>query len=161
MFEDDQKKVSIYDDSNLKHIENPDKKRDHLKLTKETNFFNSFIRPAKRIKNSTRFVIYPESRWRKRWELFITFLLLYACCATPYILAFEDSQGSIETWTDVVDLEFVVDVFFFFDLVANFFFAYYNNELDLVDDKKKIAMRYMKSWFLVDLMAVFPFDTIF
>jgi len=52
----------------------------------------------------------------------------------------------------------VVDVFFFVDLVLNFFFAFYDKDFEIVEDRKKIAKSYLRSWFWVDLFAVLPFD---
>lgn len=33
--------------------------------------------------------------------------------------------------------------------------------MDIVDDRKEIAINYLKGWFLLDVMAVIPFDILF
>jgi len=43
----------------------------------------------------------------------------------------------------------------------NFHFAFYNSDFELIDDKKRIGLSYLKGWFLVDLLAVIPLDKIF
>ena len=55
----------------------------------------------------------------------------------------------------------LLDVIFLFDIILNFFSAYFNNEEKLVDKKQQIACNYLRSWFLVDLLSVLPFHYIF
>lgn len=106
-------------------------------------------------------IIYPEESWRQKWELFVALLLLYTCCATPFSLAFaEDSTGAV-TFADVVDQELIVDFFFAIDIVLNFFFAYHNQDYEMIDDKKEIAKSYLKGWFIIDFLAIIPFDKMF
>lgn len=43
----------------------------------------------------------------------------------------------------------------------NFFVAYENPVSgEIITDHKKIALRYLKGWFVVDLLATFPSDYI-
>ena len=79
---------------------------------------------------------------------------MYATLITPYRIAFieRDTLGWI-----IVDA--VVDLFFLIDLVLNlFFFAYYDLDEELIFDRKKIMKRYLKSWFIVDFIAIIPFN---
>ena len=46
---------------------------------------------TKKRKNTKPGIFYPENNFRQRWELFIALLLLYTCCVTPYVLAFNFS----------------------------------------------------------------------
>jgi potassium voltage-gated channel Eag-related subfamily H member 8 len=70
---------------------------------------------------------------------------------TPYRIAFTEDETL--GWT-IFDL--FVDSIFLIDLVATFFTAYYNNEDDLITDRKQIALNYFKSWFFIDFIAIFP-----
>ena len=56
---------------------------------------------------------------------------------------------------------YIVDAFFVMDIFVNFNTAVVVNELELITDRKKIAIHYIKSWFLIDLLSVIPFDIIF
>jgi hypothetical protein len=49
---------------------------------------------------------------------------------------------------------------FLIDLVLNFFSAYYDDEDDLIIDRTIIALRYLKSWFFIDFIAIIPFGAI-
>jgi len=39
--------------------------------------------------------------------------------------------------------------------------AYYDDDMDVVDDRKMIAKTYLGSWFTIDFLAIFPFSIIF
>ena len=54
-----------------------------------------------------------------------------------------------------------MDLIFLMDLVLNFFFAYYDDEYMLVDDRGAIAKNYLRSWFTVDLIAIIPISLLF
>jgi len=47
---------------------------------------------------------------------------------------------------------FLIDIFIIFDS------AFYNHEFIIVETRKIIAKEYIKSWFLVDLLAILPFE---
>ena len=78
---------------------------------------------------------------------------MYACIVTPYRTAFseEDPIGWI-----VVDS--IIDILFLIDLILNFFYAYYDENEELVIDRKKIAIKYLKSWFIIDIIAILPIN---
>ena len=43
------------------------------------------------------------------------------------------------------------------DIIVNFNLAYYDNRSKLVYDRRDISRNYMKFWFWIDLVSVFPF----
>lgn len=51
-----------------------------------------------------------------------------------------------------------MDVSFVLDIYLNFRTAYCDEEGKLVRDAKRIAFTYLKSWFLVDFISIFPFE---
>ena len=78
---------------------------------------------------------------------------MYATIITPYRTAFHDEDPIGWIVVDaLIDLCFLADMFF------NFFMAYYDKTEDLVLDRKRIACRYLKTWFLVDFIAIIPFN---
>lgn len=58
----------------------------------------------------------------------------------------------------LVDL--FVDLFFFCDIVVNFRTTYIGKNDMLVTCPKKIAIRYLRTYFIVDLVAAIPWDVI-
>eukprot|EP00347_Sterkiella_histriomuscorum_P023005 403336321 len=109
--------------------------------------------------NKKSWIIYPENLYKQRWDLFIALLLTATCCLTPYNLAFQ-SEDEDETlkWTII---ESVIDFFFFFDTIFNFFTSYYDDEYSLIDDRKVIVKGYLSGWFTLDLLSIIPFDQLF
>lgn len=82
--------------------------------------------------------------------LFITFFL------TPITLAFSDDQ---EIGWMVADN--IINFFFLIDIIITFFSAYYNSKFILIDKRSTIACNYIKTWFLIDLISIIPFNFIF
>lgn len=90
--------------------------------------------------------------------MFLVVLVVYSAWASVFELAFRTlSVGSLL----VVDL--VVDVFFAIDIVLTFFVAYLDTSTYfLVDDHKKIAIRYVKKLhFAMDLASTVPIQQIY
>ena len=74
----------------------------------------------------------------------------------PYRISFYDKDPLGWLIADTI-----IDSFFAFDIVLNFFCAYFDYDENLVHDRKEIAKNYLKSWFFIDFIAVFPFNFIF
>lgn len=54
----------------------------------------------------------------------------------------------------------IIDLIFAIDMLVTFNTAVYNNHNDIVEDRKTIAKWYLKGWFIIDLIAIIPFDRI-
>lgn len=100
------------------------------------------------------YLIYPEDRLRIHWDLFITLVLLISCMTTPYRIAFGEHVEPMG-W---MITNYFIDGMFLIDICINFNSAFYNNDYLVVEDRKKIARQYIFSWFLIDLLAIIPFD---
>ena len=85
--------------------------------------------------------------------IYIIRLLLYSATVIPYRAAFseEDPLG----WKL---LDGVVDILFLCDIFLSFFTAFYDSDLKVVTDRPTIAKNYLTSWFIIDAVAIFPFD---
>ena len=57
-------------------------------------------------------------------------------------------------------MEIFIDIVFFADIVISFFSAYYNKIEALVSNRRQIACGYLKTWFLIDLIAIFPLQLV-
>lgn len=53
---------------------------------------------------------------------------------------------------------YIVDCLFLLDILVVFNTAYLNQYLQIVDDRKTIAIKYFKGWFLIDVLSILPFD---
>ncbi len=83
----------------------------------------------------------------------IAFLLIYTAVFIPYRIAFEDVTPLGWLVTDIL-----VDCIFLSDIVLNFLTGYREKQsAHLISDCRSIAMNYIKSWFFIDLISIFPF----
>ena len=90
------------------------------------------------------------------WDLFVLALLLVVSIVVPYRLAFYPDQSS--TWTAIY---LAMDFCFLLDIIVTFFTSVpdEHNCTEIVD-RKKIAYIYLKGWFWIDSLSIFPFDLI-
>ena len=47
------------------------------------------------------------------------------------------------------------------DMILCFMTAYYSHDYTLIKNRKAIAYHYLKTWFVLDFIAIFPFDLLF
>ena len=52
----------------------------------------------------------------------------------------------------------IIDILFFFDIILIFNSAFYDEENEIIDERKQIAIAYLTGWFATDLLAIIPFD---
>lgn len=114
------------------------------------------VRPKKK-----KYLIYQNSKFYVIWNLLILVLFLYVGIFIPYKLAFMSKTTVI--FHDV--FEIVINVIFFFggrltaDMVISCFTAYHRNGR-IVESHKEIFFNYIKGWFIIDLISIFPLDQI-
>lgn len=102
-------------------------------------------------------MIKEESFMKKLWSGFLIILLLYTATVMPYNLALvDDDSGNTPTY--YIDL--VVDGLFLIDIMFNFNTPVLNTEGIPNYDRKIVSKTYIKSWFLIDLVASVPVNLI-
>lgn len=89
------------------------------------------------------------------WDIYITGLLLFVCTITPLHVAFNYTSYNWCIAYYLFDFNFLIDV-----IVIFFTTLPETDELEEIVDRKAIALAYIKGWFLVDVMAIFPFDLV-
>ncbi|OVA06156.1 Cyclic nucleotide-binding domain [Macleaya cordata] len=106
---------------------------------------------------STGRIITPmDSRYRC-WETLMAFMVAYSAWVYPFEMAFMKSMptGGLYIADNIVDLFFAIDI------VLTFFVAYIDPRTQLlVLQPKKIAVRYLSTWFLMDLASTVPFEAL-
>ncbi|CEL92732.1 unnamed protein product [Vitrella brassicaformis CCMP3155] len=97
-------------------------------------------------------VLDPNSSFMRFWDQLMIVLLLFTGTWTPY------EVGLLPTKLDVYfGINRFVDVAFWAHIAINFNLMY-KSPHGWVYDRKKIAHRYLSSWFTIDLLSVIPFD---
>ncbi|RKX71683.1 MAG: Crp/Fnr family transcriptional regulator [Spirochaetes bacterium] len=100
-------------------------------------------------------IIYPDSRFKIFWEVYILLVTVAVTIVAPLILVFNLMMTPFFITSDIlVTITFAADIFIHFNTA-------YGSRLELITDRKAIAKHYLKGWFFLDLIATLPFSWIF
>ncbi|HRX53912.1 MAG TPA: cyclic nucleotide-binding domain-containing protein [Verrucomicrobiales bacterium] len=95
-------------------------------------------------------MIHPNSRLREVWDIYIILVTVAAMVVVPLQLSLHQPvQGLIFVYEVVLSVSFALDIILRFR--TGFF-----HENHLVMDPGRVAKRYLKTWFLLDLLAAWP-----
>ena len=125
-------------------------------LQKEKEKEHEKIQRMRHRDSKVHLLFYPEDSSKENWDMFITLILLVSCVITPLRIAF----GEVHEPLGWELLAVGIDVMFLIDILVLFNSAFYDSEFQIVENRKTIAKEYIKSWFLVDLLAIIPFELV-
>lgn len=100
-------------------------------------------------------MIYPNDTCKLWWDVFISVVLLISTFTTPIDLAFSrlsEENPSFSTFN------YTLDFFFVLDIIVMFNSAIQDEYFNIIDDRKDIAIDYLKCWFFIDVVAIIPLD---
>lgn len=95
-------------------------------------------------------IIEPESRLKKNWDMLVLIVTVYSAITVPLIVVFKIFPRGY----DILSIS-IVTLVFVLDIAINFSTAIPGRG-KLVYDRKAISKAYLRSWFIVDLIAAFP-----
>ncbi|KAL7542680.1 hypothetical protein ACHAXR_012206, partial [Thalassiosira sp. AJA248-18] len=105
------------------------------------------------------YIFLPHSKFRLAWDLCMAWILSFMAFYIPFRVCFyweEQTEAS-----SVFIFESTLDAIFAVDIILNFFTAYIDAETSLlVTHPKLIALKYLKGFFFIDLIATIPFGYI-
>ena len=100
----------------------------------------------------------PLSQFRRTWDSIQLVFLLYVAIFVPFRVCF-DSPASPWAWDFILDI--LVDVYFMVDIILCFNTAYIrHSDGELEWSRKRVTKHYLKTWFVVDLVASLPINYI-
>eukprot|EP01083_Nonionella_stella_P148921 472257_1 len=99
-----------------------------------------------------RYLIAPGTLLHNIWGFVLLYLIVYILIIMPLTIAFENHPQLID---------YISDMLFLADIVVLFFTPFKSRKDVFVVSKRKIARRYLCSWFLLDLVVFFPYYLIF
>ena len=102
-------------------------------------------------------IFLPNSNHKLAWDIFLCALIVYSVITVTTRLGF-DLEVGLRGNDSIID--YTIDTIFAVDIILNFFTGYYDQDLVLVTDHSRIARRYLKKWFWIDVGATVPFDVI-
>ncbi|CBI30869.3 unnamed protein product, partial [Vitis vinifera] len=130
-----------------------------MERTSLGSVFSSHLLPSlgARINQATKLqkhIISPFSPRYRAWEMLLIILVIYSAWICPFEFGFLPyKQDALFIFDNIVN------GFFAIDIVLTFFVAYLDTETYLlVDDAKKIAIRYISTWFIFDVCSTAPFE---
>ncbi|GAB4426643.1 MAG: hypothetical protein OHK0011_08240 [Turneriella sp.] len=103
---------------------------------------------------SSTTVLLPDSRARTLWDFFLFIVTLTMAVLGPIELVYK-LRGKVFVIYSGIFLTCV----FLIDMILSFRTAYYYRG-ELVDDQRQITRHYLRTWFAVDCVSLFPFDLI-
>lgn len=101
-------------------------------------------------------LLYPEDDFHSFHALVLLIVTIYLVITIPLNIAFDFKDHSKILY--ILDLG--ATLYFCFDILVNFFSAF-PRDMVIIDCRKEIALNYLKKWFLLDLLVVIPFGSIF
>ncbi|KAL5074296.1 hypothetical protein RYX36_013280 [Vicia faba] len=103
-----------------------------------------------------RFIISPNNYYYRRWQSFLAALVFYSAWVSPFELGFLNEPSMFLSIADNV-----VNGLFFVDIGLTFFVAYHDKSTYLFEDRfGRIACRYLRSWFLLDVVSSIPYEAV-
>ena len=112
----------------------------------------------RRMKNMNRCLLDPRSKFMSWWDFFTLFALFFTLIITPFEVALLPTKGDF-----LFFFNWFINLIFIVDMVVNFILPYKESAKQgggTVKSHKKIAHRYLTSWFPIDLLSILPFDSV-
>ena len=107
------------------------------------------------------FYIDPNSKFCFIFDLIIFYLTVHTSISIPYFLA-KNLRICKRVYFSFFHLfYFISEIFNIIDTISGFFRAYYTYDEQLIKKSRLMIIKYIKSWFLIDLVSSIPFYTIF
>lgn len=103
-----------------------------------------------------RRIIHPENPRKIRWDLYVGGLIIYSVLMIPFQICYDlPSEGFL------AGVDWVIDISFAIDICVSFRTAYYDKfERVYVTVPHKMALDYVKSWFIIDFVSTAPISDI-
>eukprot|EP00935_MAST-01C_sp_MAST-1C-sp1_P001283 g1283.t1 len=109
-------------------------------------------------------IINPDTKYMRRWDIWIMLCLIFTAFVTPYEVAFMETKLDFLFCVNrFVDLTFLCDMLVQFMLPFQTILHISEHTAPRhfwVVSHKKIAKRYLKQWFLIDLISLIQYDLI-
>ncbi|CDW71925.1 cation channel family protein [Stylonychia lemnae] len=123
------------------------KMKDQMKKTYDgrSSMHNSYLIEEDK---QNKFIIPLTSTWKKYFNLWMVLLVGYSCFSTAFYVAF----GYPSNQLGVLVVDYFVLAFFIIDIILD--------SQEIVSDQKKIALKYVKSYLVIDLIATFPYELV-
>jgi hypothetical protein len=107
--------------------------------------------------NKTWQLVNPKNMVMQWWDILTLNLLIFTALVTPYEISFMDGNSGVNVMI-LFSINQMINIIFIFDMVFTFITPYEGKDGIWITSKKKLAIKYFRSMFLIDLLSVVPFD---
>ena len=101
-------------------------------------------------------LVVPDELRKERWDWLVILFVLYNAVEVPFDLCFSPDANTFLTVFD-----YFVDVTFMIDIFIAFRTTYYDKKRQLVLDRELVRRKYLRAWFVPDLLATIPYELFF
>jgi len=96
----------------------------------------------------------PKHKVKRIWDFYIGLLILYSAFIIPLRLGFNQEADEVTSY-----VERFFNACFWMDIAIAFNTGYLEED-KVIASRQRIVLKYLQSWFVVDLLAAFPFEWI-
>lgn len=104
----------------------------------------------------SRYIFSPQGTFYTIWLSFVSIVLLYLAIGDPFISSFLDLDDNMH----MKRLDVLIDFTFIIDLFVTLNLAYYDEDGNMVVNRKMIFKNYLKGWMILDISSSVPFGLI-
>lgn len=98
-------------------------------------------------------ILLPDNPFKRSFDVLIALIIIYSSIVLPYKIAFVDNDIP----SDVV-VDNIFNAIMVIDIILNFFTAYVDNDDNIIKNRRKVIVTYLKSWFIIDFVSVIPIN---
>ena len=133
-------------------------KKFNEKLTTITSNI-SFDDDIDKEKNSKGFSFAPNSNFIFIFDILLIAANLYNFIFIPLKIA---QNNNIREKDSIIKeiIHCIIDLIYLFDLIIGFFRGYYNYDMEIIRNNKKIFYHYLKGYFIIDLLESIPNESL-
>ena len=103
------------------------------------------------------FIVRPNDNFKSKWDLLIMFGALFNSYFVPLTVAFD---GELLHSLTFLILNSIIDFIFFLDIIVSFRTVFIDQKGNECGVGKLMAINYLRTTFIIDVLATVPFDTI-
>ena len=100
-------------------------------------------------------IIPTDAKWKTFFDVAVMAGVLYTSMINLFYVTFD-----VEPSNTVFIINWIFEVLFYFDFILNFNQAFVNNKYEIIDSRWEITLNYLKGWFSVDFVSIFPFEPV-
>lgn len=148
----------------LSDIERQEKEQRLSRLVAAASEMVLVVRNKSEVKQLPQCVCVPGSKLIRMWDLFTLFWLIYVALVTPFQMAFlvDNSLTGFQSWLGLFVLDRIIDLTFICDIIVNFRTGWVVQNDDGSSDYKYTckegSIKYLRSWFALDVISILPVE---